>query len=191
MIRLSIIAMLFLWSARPPAQADKERDFETTLKRVVAALVSRDSVTLSKYTDKRTGIYIINRIGAFDTYKHFPTLGFSDTAYPSAPFYDNVKLTELTYSTLPTFDCEKWSRTGTFVDTTETDNLLSKTATDMNREAREKVSAKTISYFSDLESKSRRVVVADNSNELILYLTYLNNKWVLTMIDKVTADCSV
>ena len=159
----------------------------------MTALSQRDSLTLSKYVDKKTGVYILNRIGVFDTYEHFSSIGFSDTTYPNTPFYDRVKLTTLKYSKLPTFDCgkEKWTKTGTFVDTTRTDHLLSKIAKDPNREFKN-VSTKTFNEFYKLENKSRRVVLADNNwNELIIYLSLINNKWVLTIIDKVTCDCSV
>ena len=158
----------------------------------MTALSKRDSLTLSKYVDKKIGIYILNRIGVFDTYEHFPTLGFSDNTYPNTPFYDNVKLTILKYSKLPTYDCEKWTKIGTFVDTTRTDHLLSKIAKDINKEFKGKVSIKTINEFYNLENKSRRIVINDNStNELIIYLSFINNKWVLTIIDKATCDCSV
>ena len=152
----------------------------------------RDSVTLSSYIDKKSGVYILNRIGVFDTYEHRATLGFSDTTYPNAPFYDNIKLTTLKYSKLPTFDCEKWTKTGTFVDTTRADHLLSKIAKDKNKELKGKVSTKTINEFYNLENKSRRIVIAANNwNELIIYLSFINSKWVLTIIDKATCDCSV
>jgi hypothetical protein len=172
-------------------QVSKERDFVLTLKKVAAALAARDSGTLSKFIDKTTGVFILNRIGVFDTYKHFSALGFSESSYPNAPFYDNVKLTSLRYSKLPTFDCEKWTKIGTFVDTTHTDHLLSKIAKEINKESKDKVSTKKISDFHSLENKNRRVVIADNTNELIIYLGYINNKWALTIIDKATCDCSV
>jgi hypothetical protein len=120
------------------------------------------------------------------------TLGFSDTTYPNAPFYDDVKLTALKYSKLPTFDCEKWTKTGTFVDTTRIDHLLAKIAKNLNKEFKGRVPTTKINQFHNLENKSRRIVIADNDwNELIIYLSFINNKWVLTIIDKVTCDCSV
>lgn len=187
-----IIITTFFWATHSIGQSSKEQDFVWTLKKVVTALSKRDSVTLSRYIDKKNGVYILNRIGVFDSYEHLATLGFSDTTYPNAPFYDNVKLTTLKYSKLPTFDCEKWTKTGTFVDTTRTDHLLSKIAKDKNKELKGKVSTKTINEFYNLENKSRRIVIADNNwNELIIYLSFINNKWVLTIIDKATCDCSV
>src|SRR5204862_1422241 len=141
----------------------------------------------SKYIDKQVGVYILGTIGVFNTYEHFLTLGFTNTTYPNAPFYDHVKLTPLKYSSLPKFDCEKWTKTGTFVDTTRIDHFLSKIARDMNKESQGRVSAKTIDQFYNLEKKSRRIIIAVNNwNELILYLSFINGKWFLTIIDKAT-----
>ena len=172
-------------------QASKNQEFSRALTNIVSALAVRDSATLSNYIDKNTGVYIINRSGVTDTYKYFPTLGFTDTTFPNVPFYDDVKLTPLRYEKLPVYDCETWTKTGTFVDTTLTDHLLSETAKYLKKEFDEKISDKTISDFYELENKSRRVVIAENDgNELIIYMSYINKKWVLTIIDKVTADCS-
>lgn len=188
---LIIITLLFSTTVSF-GQLSKEEDFAKTLRLVVTALSRRDSVTLARYTDKRFGIYILNRVGVYDTYDHFSTLSFGNTAYPNAPFYDKVRLTPLKYSKLPTFDCEKWTKTGTFVDTTKTDHLLSQIATRQNKDSLKKISKKQITEFYSLENKSRRIIIAANNwNELIIYLSFINNKWVLTIIDKATCDCSV
>ncbi len=172
-------------------QASKNQEFSRALTKIVTALASRDSAGLSNYIDKNTGVYIINRPGVTDSYKHYTTLGFTDTTYPNVPFYDDVKLTPLRYEKLPEYDCEIWTKTGTFVDTTHTDHLLSETAKYLKKEVDEHIPESTIDGFYELENKSRRVVIADNDGkELIIYLSYINEKWVLTIIDKVTADCS-
>ncbi len=191
-MKLSLIIFVSLfWTTISFGQPAKEKNFLLTLKEVVTALSSRDSSALSRYIDKNTGVYILNRIGVFDSYKRFTTLGFSDSTYPNVPFYDSVKLTPLTYSKLPKYDCEKWTKTGTFTDTSQTDHLLSKIATNLNKEFKDEVPAKTINEFYQLENKSRRIVIAENNgNELIIYLSFINNKWMLTIIDKVTCDCS-
>ena len=129
-----------------------------------------------------------------ETYEHFSTIGFSDTTYPNFPFYDKVKFSAIKYASLPSYDCgtEKWTRKGLYVDTTKIDHKLSKILKWNNENFGDKIPAKTISQFESLEAKSRRVVIAeDNGNELIIYLTYERNKWMLTIIDKATCDCSV
>ena len=166
----------------------------SALNKVITALAKRDSTTLSKFIDKKTGVYILEVIGTKETWEHFSSIGFSDTSYPNYPFYDKVKLTKLKYASLPDFDCgtEKWSKAGLYVDTTRTDHKVSKMAKWRNKNYQDNVPEKTIRKFIDLETKSRRVVIGQNDgNELILYLSYLDNRWVLTIIDKATCDCSV
>ncbi len=176
---------------RSYGQASREKEFVAALQKVVSALANRDSVGLSPYIDQKTGVYILNRPGIMDSYKHSSTIGFADSTYPNGPFYDKVKLGNCSTPTFPLFDYEKWSKTGTFVDTTDIDHLLSKIAIQLNSEIPGHVDTKKITEFKALENRSRRVVIAaSDDNELIIYLSYIKNKWVLTIIDKVTADCS-
>ncbi len=191
-MKRKIILVLGLFAALPSfGQFNKEPEFEYTLLQVFLGLINRDSVWLSRYIDKNTGVYILNRIGVNDTYKHFPSLGFTDTTYPNAPFYDRAHLRKPSYSKLPSFDCEQWSQTGTFIDTMQTDHLLSNIAKRLNEVSPGQVDVKTIDAFYALENKSRRIVMAANEgNELIIYLTYIGNRWFLTIIDKATCDCS-
>jgi hypothetical protein len=175
-------------------QNPKEDAFIKTVREVMIKLAKRDSTGLSKYLDKKTGVYILEVIGTKETWEHFPTIGFSDSTYPNYPFYDKVKFSTIKYASLPTFDCgtERWTKTGLYVDTTKIDHTVSKIAKWRNKNYQDNIPTKTISEFIDLEAKSRRVVVAyNNSNELIFYLSYINNKWVLSVIDKATCDCSV
>jgi hypothetical protein len=191
MKKILLIISLYVWPLVSFSQSSKEQAFVNTVKKVAELLSKRDSIGLSKYTNQQ-GVYMLYRIGVFDRYSLIKKIGFSDTTYPNAPFYDGVRYTKIHYSTIPTFDCEKWTKTGVFADTSRIDHLLSKTAKNGNRYATQKTPAKTIAAFYALELKSRRVVIADNNgNELIFYLSYLNNKWWLTIIDKVTTDCSV
>ena len=191
MRKLIIITAGFFEATLSFGQASKEKAFVATLTHIVTALANRDSATLSKYIDKNTGVYILSRPGIMDSYSHYPRIGFSDTTYPNVPFYDKVRLTKLKYAKLPTFDCEKWTKTGTFVDTTIIDHLLSKIAKNLNKEIKGAVPSTKINTYYKLENKSRRVVIADNDGgELIIYLSFINNKWALTIIDKVTCDCS-
>ena len=189
-----IIITTLIWATLSFGQTPKEDAFAKTVKQVILKLSKRDSTGLSKFIDKKAGVYILLVIGTKETYEHFSTIGFSDTTYPNYPFYDNVKFSTIKYASLPTFDCgtEKWTKKGLYVDTTKIDHRVSKIAKWRNKNYQDNIPSKTISKFIDLENKSRRVVVAENNGEeLIFYLTYVNNKWVLTIIDKATCDCSV
>ena len=190
------LLLLFVSCARInqlPAQTAKDSIFEKTLKNVVERLAKRDSVGLSKYIHKKTGLYILCRIGVYDNYYQYATIGFSDSTYPKMPFYDGVRVTKLKHEKLPSFDCgkQKWSKTGTFVDTNRIDRLLSKTAKRLNLYKTKTTPPAKLQRMLELESKSRRIVIAQKEYELVLYLSYIDDKWFLTIIDKATSDCSV
>jgi hypothetical protein len=187
-----LLPLALLYSGTVFAQdlSYNESGFQLTVATVATLLEKKDSVKLTRYISRLRGVYILNRIGIYDTYAHYKTLGFTDTRYPNAPFYEGILVRPPVYESLPVFDCEKWSKTGTYVDTTQTSHLLSEIATRMNEVVPGSVPDSSIKKFYELENNSRRVVIVHEDNELIFYLSYLNDRWFLTMIDKVTGDCS-
>ncbi len=49
----------------------------------------------------------------------------------------------------------------------------------------------TYKKYQNVEQNSRRIVVVDNDGEsLVFYLTEIDNQWYLTIIDRVSDDCS-
>ena len=174
----------------------KEQKFKSTIEQIVSAFARQDSLKLTRFINKEIGVYQLDRIGAFDHYNHLKSISFSKTTYPQVLFNQskNIKLLPLKYSTLPKFSCDKgaWSKKGLFVDTTKTDHLLSKICKYRNKNVPDSIPAETIRFFYDLENKSRRILLNDNSGaEIVFYLSYINNKWFLTIIDNVSSDCSV
>lgn len=193
-----LLRSLLAWSipivfaAAPAAGQSKEAAFRSTLQSVVQKIAARDSAGLSKYIDKNTGVYLLHRIGIQDVYDHYNTIGFSDSSYPYILYFKNVKLTPLKYARLPQNDHEKWSGFGTFVDTVLRDQLLTKTALSMKQDSNKPISQAELNKLTVLESISRKVMVVNNNrNYLILSLTYINNKWMLTIIDALTGDWSI
>ena len=176
-------------------QSDKEQDFKKVLRAVVLGFSKQDSIAVEKYINKDIGVYQLDRIGIFDHYNHFKAVSFA-SSYPTVLLRNasRIQLLPLKYGSLPVYDCEKeWSKKGLYVDTTSIDHLPSKICKDWNADAgHQPISNATIQFFRDLENKSRRVVLWDNNKrELVFYLSYLNGKWYLTIVDNVTSDCSV
>jgi hypothetical protein len=196
-MRLStFISLLLLVNTLCFGQTTKEQKFNVTVQQIIIAFSKQDSATISKYLNKKIGLYQLDRVGVFDHYTHFKTISFSDTTYPQVLFRQskNANLLPLKYASLPTWGCDKevWSKKGLFVDTTKIDHLLSKICKDRNKYRPDNIPNKTIQFFHDLETKSRRIVLYDNNGiELVFYLSYLNDKWLLTIIDNVSSDCSI
>ena len=178
------------------SQTAKEQKFNSTVKEIISAFSKQESAKVLKFIKKDIGIYLLHRVGAFNDFKHYNSFSFSDPSYPTLLLTSSkgIKILPIKYSSLPTYSCEKesWSKKGLFVDTTKIDHLLSKTCKDRNKYVPDNIPQQKIKYFFDLENKSRRVVINDdNGKELVFYLTYINSKWFLTIIDDVSSDCSV
>ena len=194
MRRAIIIALISFCTESSFGQISKDNSFENTVKQVILKLSNRDSVGISKFIDKRTGVYILYTVGTKTTYDHYSKIGFSDTSYPNSHFYNHAKYSPINYAKVPSFSCStgKWSKKGLFVDTTKFDQALSKTAESRNKYFHDNISANVILKFKEIEAESRRIVVADDKGEgLIFFLSFIGGKWVLTIIDKATCDCGV
>ena len=196
MRRLKFILLVQLSNIFAFGQATKEQAFIATVKEIVSAFSRQDSATVAKFVDKKTGLYQLDRVGVFDNYNHLTKVSFSDTTYPQIMFKyaKGIQLLPLKYAKLPTWNCdnEVWSKKGLYVDTTKTDHPLSRISKDRNKYRSDNIPLKKIQYFTSLEKKSRRIILVDHSQkELVFYLTYLDRKWFLTIIDNVSSDCSV
>lgn len=192
---LATVTFLQLLSSLCLAQTSKELKFIETTEQVVNAFATQDSAALSEYIDTEVGVYQLDRIGVYNDFKHYKTISFSATSYPEVVFRQskNIQFLPLRYETLPSWNCEqdKWSKTGLFADTTVTDHLLSKICNDRNKYVQDDIPKTTIEYFTTLENKSRRIVLYDNKGlELVFYLTWLGERWVLSIVDSVSSDCS-
>jgi hypothetical protein len=190
------IILSFFLACACYGQSAKEKKFKAVLQQVITAFSKQDSIALSKHINKGIGVYLLNKIGVFETYDNCKKVTFSDNRYPWVVFTlsKNIQLPPLTYAKLPVWSCEKdeWSKKGLFVDTLSIDHFVSKICKERNKNVPDSISAKTISFFYDLENKSRRIVLFDSNNlELVFYLSYLDGNWYLTVVDNASSDCSV
>lgn len=176
-------------------QPVKEQQFIKAVKDITLKMSTSDSSGLSKYVQPGIGVYLIYKMGINNSFKNFKTVSFTDSSYPNLLFFHaEIKIDRLRYSSLPVYNCDDntWSKKGAFTDTTKVDHLLSKTAKLLKREGGVNISNKAISNFKLLESKSRRVIItSDDGNDFIFYVSYINKKWLLTIVDMATTDCSV
>ena len=191
-----IISCFLLFHSVSWAQSPKEQQFQQTVKEVVRAFSTQNKTALIPYINRDIGIYQLDKVGVFGHYNHLQSVSFSDQGYPQVLFTysKGVKVLPLTYAKLPTWNCDKeqWSKRGMFVDTTQTNHLLSQTCKDRNHFVPDHIPTSLIKQVYSLENKSRRVVVADSQGrELVFYLSYINRKWYWTIIDNLSSDCSI
>ncbi|MEI6123569.1 MAG: hypothetical protein WCQ95_08055 [Bacteroidota bacterium] len=166
---------------------------EQTIVKVAKAFQEKDTAIINSLILKEKGLIVLFRIGTFDQYTQIKTFDFSQLTPGFAPIASFKTDFKVRFESLPTFDCDKmkWSKSGIYCDTTFRDKLLSETATNLKTYGGDTISAKGIESFVELEKTSRRIVLSDTEGgALVFYLSLIHNKWYLTLLDRVTSDCS-
>jgi hypothetical protein len=160
---------------------------------VVSAFRSRDSGRLNRFVHPKRGVVVIYRTGVFNEFKAVSKIDF-DHPVPEYFSYPEIKSrAPLRYARLPVYNCERnaWSKTGLFCDLKHRDTLLSATAMNLRDYRGDVITRQTIARFRSLEAQSIRVVLVEaDGRDLVFYLTRIGGRWYLTILDRVTSDCS-
>lgn len=160
---------------------------------VVKAFNAHDSETLYKLIDPGTGLIVLFKRGVFNEYEITSQIDFGQPIPEYLPFDDFEVNFNLSYDRSPLFDCDisEWNKVGLYCDTISVNQLLSKTAKNLKAYRGDEIPDSVITSFEELEEKSRRIVLIDSQGgELIFYLTRTGGSWYLTIIDRVSSDCS-
>lgn len=173
---------------------------ETTVQKVLQGFQKQDSSTINTLIHKDIGLYVVFRVGVPNVYAQVDGLDFHAPIPGYLPYSSlsnqtlraNRKVTR--YGKLPQFNCdtESWSQNGLSVGNLgqETD-LLSDIAMFAKQYDSAEISDEEIATLKNLESKSRRVVLtSQNGDELVFHLSHIEGRWYLTLLDRVTSDCS-
>ncbi len=183
---------LLLACQNTPLQ-NPQADLKSTILQTIQAFAEEDSVALNQLIHPQTGLYVIHRPGVFDVYSHTDRIDMAHPVPEYFPYSGFASDQDVKFESWPTYDCgeEVWSKYGLYCDTSQRDHLLSRTAENMKKYELEDVPDSAISALKELEQQSRRVVLADeDKGELVFYLTLIDQKWYLTILDRVSGDCS-
>jgi hypothetical protein len=189
-IFMIITILILIPFERIQAQSDK---LDNSIIEIIKAFDSKDTEKINQYIHPDYGLITLFRRGVMDEFKRTERFDFNTPVPEYLPYFPFKTDFKIKYQDLPIFDCntEKWSKIGLYCDTTKIDNLLSKTALNLNQYNDYNIPVKTIEKFKEMENKSYKIVLADSDDgELIFYLTLIDNKWFLTILDRVSSDCS-
>lgn len=171
----------------------QSEDFEVSAIEIIMAFDSKDSDVINQYIYPDFGLFVLFRMGVLDDYRKTNKFDFDKPIPGYLPYFPFKIDLNIKFQELPEFDCgsENWSKIGLFCDTIRKDNLLSQTAINLNEYREENIPIETIEEFKAIEKQSHRVVLVDDEGgELIFHITLIKNKWYLTIIDRVSSDCS-
>ena len=191
---ITIISLaVLLYSFHFKGNYNSNREFEQTIIKVVRAFKEKNETALNSLISKEKGLIVLFRPALFDEYSKTDKIDFDIPVPGYLPYSDFVTDYKLIFASLPTYDCNsmKWSKIGLFCDTTIVDNLLSTTAWNLKKYREDNIPEYEIQAFEKLEKNSRRIVLSDSfDGELVFYLTLINDKWYLTILDRLSSDCS-
>ncbi|MEM9685888.1 MAG: hypothetical protein AAF934_03090 [Bacteroidota bacterium] len=188
---LGLILLLSVLTISCRTTHSVHNDLENNIAKVIK-LFTHKSSDINEMIHSETGVFIVYRPGAFNTYLKINTIDFN-TPNRYLPHADVEPAYNMNYESLPTYSCseEKWSKTGLYCDLTTRDYLLSTTAYNLEKYELGTIDNATMEAFKILEQNSHRVVLTDkDDNALIFYLTRIKSKWYLTILDTVSGDCS-
>ncbi len=208
MKKLVTIVLLFSFSFSS-AQIKKEKEFKNTVNNIISAYNKKDFLLFNKFIHKKNGVYLLVKNGVYTYWYNRGTIFFNDTISSNKlPVPYNTILCEqklannfkITYTSYPILNCNtKNLKTGLFVDTAYKVNVLSnliKKYINYNDIGLDKKDLKNeLKTINKIEEKSRKILILGNASSkwgdiFIFYLTYINNKWFISIIDFATFDCS-
>ncbi len=186
-----LIFLFFTFEIHP--STPYSNDLETSIIEIVKAFDEKDTTTINELIHPDFGLVVLFKLGVFNEFQITKRIDFNSPIPPHMPYFDFQPTSNLQYDPLPNFDCEtnEWNKEGLYCDTTQTDSLLSTTAQNLIEFRKDKIDPRTISSFKEIERNSHRVVLVDhNGNSLVFYVMKIKNQWYLTVLDRVSDDCS-
>lgn len=214
-MRVFLISIfLLLTNISCSQKIEKQKEFEKIVYQVINCYNKKDYKSIDKLINKDIGVFVIYSLGSnpriktvnqFDeNEKKIKVLAMTDLR--ENLLSENFKIK---YESYPTFEegCEIPSKTGLFVNPKENDILVLKEAIDYykweeNNYGFEK-NKKWDEYLTTVNKiapNTLKIIYAGNYKDnpdseykkiIIFYLTFISNKWYLTILDYYTIDCSV
>jgi hypothetical protein len=202
------ILLLFFYSFSY-SQVDKETTFKKAVEDITNAYNKKNAIAFNRYVRKNEGVYFLVKNGVYQYWYKRKQLQFkvdNDSNYLPYPYYSMLLEQQLpsnfklSYTSYPVFNCNsKKAKVGLYVDTSYKVNLLSnliKKYIKFNDIGLDKSELKNeLKTINEIEAESRKIIIIGKSDSnwgenFIFYLTYINQKWYISIIDFATFDCS-
>lgn len=193
LINLFILILLLVFNLVSFAQ---DNGFDKAIYHVVEGFNQQDASKINALINKDIGLIFLFRRGA--EVGSFEIADKIDFANPIPEYYPFTTVStdlskKIIYSELPVFDCDKesWSKKGIYYNDKGEDKLFTGIIKFLVKYDFIEINTTTYKKYQNIEQNSRRIVVVDNEGEaLVFYLTKIGSQWYLTIIDRVSDDCS-
>ena len=176
-----------LLAASSISNAPVQNDFEKTLQEFLNVPSDHQ---LKKYIHPQLGFYINHKPSAISIVEHFNTL---DEVYEELPhlepYFKKFSNQTPVNGEIPQFNCENFSKRGTFYQTTSTFDEVEKGIT-MNEKIIEKIYTEEEREFAQKTDEKISHVVVLTDDYLEIGFAKLDGKWYMLWFNLAKFDCS-
>ncbi len=172
-----------------------EAAFRKTCSEIANAFAKKNIKSINKYINPQTGLYVVARPGAIDDFTNQKKLDTKNPFKISYPYKDtsSVKKHFVKYGAAPKFDCGSmaWNNTGFVADSSAKFKRISDIMNFRIKNEGVKYSMEDFDKINTTENVNRKVVFTEIAKKhgLVFYLSFINGKWYLTIIDTVASNC--
>lgn len=195
----------------------QNKEIEQFVKKVIVNYNDKNSEKFNQLIYKNTGLIFIITKGTNNNWEKVQSVCLNkkcvkedlasslEISYQS--FLENYKtenlnLNKIEFTEKSYFECEKIDKKGIFVSSENKYHTLSESVNlfienypniiGQELDLKKKIELqKKFQKFQKIELNSRRVTVNSNAGTFVFYITNIDGKWYLTIIDFASMDCSV
>ncbi len=182
------IISLFLFTLCISTQAQDKKSLKKAIYTTLKAFETKDEKALNSMILKDFGLAIIYRRGVLDNLTITDHISFNQPIPEYLPYDTGFKITAKIYDeSLPEFDCEKEQfskKPGIYTDFNQVDHSLSTIAEAENAYLEANWTPAQLERLKEIEKNSRKVIAYNENGVLIFFLTWVNNQWYLTALDR-------
>lgn len=190
---LFVILLIISSSCKSPSANKDTSDLNSTIYEILSFCKEKNISQLNKkYIHPQYGIYEVFRIGTQDKVKHWKEIEIKTTAlgtiYQVMTNLNQENVSEKVIDYNVKFDCGtfEWDKEGMFITNKIIYPKISKIIS--NNQEIQNYSKSSLEKINNIEKNSFRIVITES--DIIFYLTRISNKYYITLIDRVTTDCS-
>lgn len=183
---------------------NKEQLFEETVYTLIDAFAKRDKETIGSYINNDIKLATIYRMGAANNFSFLDEPDLDPETTNPLMNYRPINVPESDYkieygkSAMYSCDTEEWNLPpGLYCNKNTVDRVFTSAIRlyidyDMKyNDSEYHISEKEYQAYKDLENKSRKIyLILEDGDDLVFSLSWINNKWYLTILDRVAGDCS-
>lgn len=188
-IKLSINTLLCFMSLFS-LQAQENIELNKAILKTITALNKVDEKVLNEMISEEYGLAILFKRGVNDNVLIEKSISIAHPIPEYLPysFFGEINVNQkVKYENLPTFDCdtEKFTKeNGIYCDAASNYNDVSQIALNENKYLYASWTEEQIAKMKAVEQKSKKIIAFGPNGTHIFYLTFIHNKWYLTMIDR-------